>query len=273
MKSHRHSNPVVQAIAENPRASLQDALLLTGAMLIAVVLALEYNLFKFDDQLTARDRQITMAELIFLTGLLAAGIFAFILRRLYEHRTAAARQAYQSFENRRLWERSMRDPLTGLLNRRGLLSALTQASTSTPDKAPHLQTLLLIDIEGVEHINDVYGRSIGDRVLKLVVERFRSVTQKTDTMARLEGSEFVILTQDVDRAAAQTLGERLIGSLDADILVDHNPHKIGIRVGATIFDSVRRTPAEVLNEADLAMRRAKETHQTGPVFYNAQGAS
>lgn len=270
MKSHHRSNPLVQAIAENPRASLQDALLLTGAMLIAVVLALEYDLFKFDGQLTSHDRQITLAELIFLTGLLAAGIFAFILRRLYEHRTAAARQAYQSFENRRLWERSMRDPLTGLLNRRGLLSALT--GTSTPEKAPHLRTLMLIDIEGVEHINDVFGRSTGDRVLKLVVERFRSVTQKTDTMARLEGTEFVILTPDIDRAAAQTLGERLIGSLDADILVDHNPHKIGIRVGATIFDSLRRTPSEVLNEADLAMRRAKETHQTGPVFYNAQDA-
>lgn len=272
MKSQSRTSSLAQAIADHPWASLQDALLLFSAMLVAIVLSLEYDLFRFDGQLTAKDRQITLSELIFLTVLLAAGIFAFILRRLHEHRLDAERTLHRGLETHRLRRQSQHDPVTGALNHRGVLSALI-AATSGTGNVQHLHALLLLGVDGVERINDVYGRAVGDRVLKIITERFRAVTRPTDSIGRLDGNEFVVLTRDRDRQAIRELGERLIESLRAQILVDHHPHTIGIWVGATMFDEPRRTPAELLNEADLAMRRSKEARQQGPLFYDAPAAA
>jgi hypothetical protein len=67
---------LVRAIIKNPWSSVQDGLLLTSVMLVATLLALEYDLFSFAGQLTIPQRRITLAEAIFLTVLLALFIFA-----------------------------------------------------------------------------------------------------------------------------------------------------------------------------------------------------
>ena len=67
------ASAVLRAIVRHPRSSAQDLLLLTGAMIGAVLLTLEYELFSFADQLTVHERKITLEETIFLTVLLAAG--------------------------------------------------------------------------------------------------------------------------------------------------------------------------------------------------------
>lgn len=268
MKS-KNSNPVVQAITENPWASLQDAILLSGGMIVAIILALEYDLFRYNDQLTSQDRKITLSELIFLTALLAVGISAFILRRLQEHRVNAQRQLTHELETQRLRRQAQSDPVTGLLNHRGVVSALMEA-TSTTKSVPHLQTLFMVGVTGVDRVNDIYGRATGDRVLKTIAGRLRGTVRPNDRVGRLEGAnEFVVLAQDLDDGASHALAQELIGALQSEILVESHAHKIGAWVGATNFDGPRRTPAEILHEADLAMRRAKEAHQAGPVFYNA----
>lgn len=272
MKSNR-TRRAAEAIAANPWASLQDALLLSGAMIVAILLSLEYDLFRFNEQLSSEARRITLAEMLFLTVLLAVGIAAFILRRLSEHRSDAERRTHQALETHRLRRLANRDPVTRLLNQRGMLSELAAATAANKD-APRLQALLLIGIDGIERVNDVYGRATGNLVLRAIGERFRAVIRPTNVAARLDVSnEFAVLAPNLDRAEAQVLAQELIASLDAEILVDHHTHKVGAWIGATVFDGPRRTPAEILHEADLAMRRAKETHQSGPVFYNAPSAA
>ena len=80
-----------RAIINNPWSSLQDGLLLSSVMLVATLLALEFDLFNFAGQLTVPQRRITLAEAIFLTVLLALCIFAFVIRRLREERRDVAR--------------------------------------------------------------------------------------------------------------------------------------------------------------------------------------
>jgi hypothetical protein len=99
----------VEAIARNPRSSAQDLLLLTGAMIGAVLLTLEYELFSFAEQLTVHERKITLEESIFLTVLLAAGIAAFIVRRLREERRDLESQIALSLEMRELREQALND--------------------------------------------------------------------------------------------------------------------------------------------------------------------
>lgn len=272
MKSQRTSR-IAQAIADNPWASLQDAVLLSGIMIVAIMLSLEYDLFRYDAQLSPEARRITLAELIFLTVLLTAGITAFILRRLHERRIDAERRTQHRTETHRLRRQAQRDPVTGLPNRRGVLFALTDA-TSTTASRQRMHTLIVLGLEGIERVNDVYGRATGDNVLKAAADRFRSVARASGAIVgRLEGAEFVVLAEDLDRARSTTLAQDLIAALGDEIVIDHHAHKLGIWAGATMFDGPRRSPAEALHEADLAMRRAKEAQRPGPVFYNATTAS
>lgn len=266
------SNTVARAIAEHPWSSLQDALLLSGGMIIAVVLALEYDLFKFGDQLTSEEHRLTLAELIFLTAVLAAGIFAFILRRLYENRSEAARQLYCKLEMQKLKDQTLHDPLTGLLNRRGLLSALASVTSDTHHEGRQ-HALLLLDLDDFKRVNDLHGHTVGDQVLKVIVGRFRAAARPIDILARLDGGdEFAVLAYDVDRDAAKSVGQRLIEALQTEVFVEGLPHKVGVSIGATMIPDQRMTATEILNEADLAMYRAKEEDQPALVFYDATDA-
>ena len=110
----------------HPWSSAQDLLLLAGAMLGAVILALEYELFAFAGQMSESQRRIDTLELMLLTGLLVAGIIAFIVRRLHEERSDVARQIMLDLEMNQLRHQAMRDPLTGLPNRRAMLEALAR---------------------------------------------------------------------------------------------------------------------------------------------------
>ena len=83
---------LVRAIINNPRSSVQDALLLSSVMIVATLLALEFDLFNFAGQLTVPQRRITLAEAIFLTLLLALCIFAFVIRRLRGERQDVVRR-------------------------------------------------------------------------------------------------------------------------------------------------------------------------------------
>jgi diguanylate cyclase (GGDEF)-like protein len=257
-------------MTDNPWTSLQDALLLSGGMVVAIVLALEYDLFRFGEELTSEERRITLAELMFLTLLLAAGIVVFVLRRLYESRSEAAREASRNLEMQALKDQAQRDPVTGLLNGRGLLAALGSA-ISEADGA-HQRALLLMGLHGMERVNDLNGRAVGDGLLRIIVERIRAAAQPNDIMARLDGgSELALIAYDVNHDEAEALAQRLIAALETDLIVEQDPQKIGLSIGATMIRSPRLTPAEILNAADLAMRRAKEPHQPALVFYDAPG--
>lgn len=110
-----------KAIAADPQSSLQDGLLIFGAMVVGLLLALQYDLFFFIDVLSTAQRTISLAEQIFLTLLLAASIVIFIIRRLSDQKRDIALQVAVEIELRELTALAMRDLLTGLFNRRAML--------------------------------------------------------------------------------------------------------------------------------------------------------
>jgi GGDEF domain-containing protein len=101
------------------------------AMIVAMLLALEYNLFSFIAELSEPQRKISLAEAIFLTVLLALCIVAFVMRRLHEERRDVASQVTTKFRLREFRREASRDSLTDLANRRLLLKAL-KAVTAMP---------------------------------------------------------------------------------------------------------------------------------------------
>ncbi len=264
------ANAVLRAIARNPRSSAQDLLLLTGAMIGAVLLTLEYELFSFAEQLTVHERKITLEELIFLTVLLAAGIAAFIVRRLREERRDLESQIALSLEMRELREQALNDSLTGLPNRRSMLAKLAEATG--PHSDGHRHAFFLLDLNEFKRVNDVHGHAVGDRVLQLVVERFKSASRPSDVLARLGGDEFAVLVYDVGRESACAIGQRFISALKTDVWVEGNPHNVGVSIGVTLIPEDGVTTQEILRNADIAMYRAKEAGASALEFFDIVAA-
>jgi len=236
---------------------LQDALLVFCAMIVALLLALQYDLFYFIDALSAAQRKISLAEAIFLTVLLAAGILVFIVRRLSDHKRDIALNIAAEMELRELATMAMQDPLTGLLNRRALMAAL-EAATDSPPANGSKHALFMIDLDHFKHVNDKHGHAVGDQVLEVVADRFRAAARPSDLVARIGGDEFAVLAYNVNRETAHKIGTRFLESLKRTIRVGEHPHKVSLSIGVALIPDDGATAEEVLRSADLAMYRAKK---------------
>jgi len=164
-----------------------------------------------------------------------------------------------------LRDEASRDPLTGLPNRRCLLDALA-AATAGPLQDGRRHAFFLLDLNEFKRVNDEHGHAIGDRVLRLVVERFKAASRPSDLLARLGGDEFAVLAYDVDRDSAEAIGQRLILSLDKPIAMDLPSHQIGVSIGAAMIPEDGVTPEEILADADFAMYQAKAQKRSAMVF-------
>ena len=256
---------VIRAVWLNPRTSVQDGLLIAAVMLVSTLLALEYDLFSFVAELSEPQRRISLAEAVFLTALLALCIFAFVLRRLAEEKRDVARDAAADIELRNLRALASEDPLTGLANRRTLVSALTDAAATFSDGRKH--ALFLIDLDHFKRVNDRYGHSLGDRVLQVVAERLRTVTRPSDLLARLGGDEFAVLSYDVDRDFALEIGLRFVDAVNREIFVGGHSFRIGISIGAAVIPDDGIAAEEIIENADLAMYAAKRQPASSLVFF------
>jgi len=257
---------LVRAIVKNPWSSVQDGLLLASVMLVASLLTLEYDLFNFGAQLSASQHRITLAEAIFLTVLLALCIFAFVIRRLREERHDVVRRVVTNNQIRELRGMALQDPLTGLPNRRALITALKSAMASVAASG-RKHAFFMIDLNDFKRVNDLRGHAIGDRVLQVAAERFRTVTRPSDFLARLGGDEFAVLSYDVDRDAAYTIGQRFIETLESEIQVGGNSYDIGASIGAALIPVDGATAEEIIHNSDLAMYRAKSQEGTSLAFF------
>lgn len=149
------------------------------------------------------------------------------------------------------------DPLTKLLNRRGMLNGLEAHFAARKAKPA---TLLIVDIDHFKRINDNYGHQLGDAVLCNVAEAIQRVTRKSDLKCRLGGEEFLVVCLDLDGAEAVQLAERIRAAI-AEIKIPgvslHGP----IACTATIGVSAPFTRAQAfdisLQQADSALYRGK----------------
>ena len=146
---------------------------------------------------------------------------------------------------------ALRDPLTGLGNRRAFQAALAAAMSRAEAEA----ALLLLDLDRFKHVNDSLGHPVGDALLRLVAQRLRASLRGGDSLVRLGGDEFAILLPHAE--GAERLAERLVDLLSRPYLVEGHLANIGVSIG------IARAPADaaeggmLLRRADLALYAAK----------------
>jgi diguanylate cyclase (GGDEF)-like protein/PAS domain S-box-containing protein len=161
-------------------------------------------------------------------------------------------------ERQRLARQALHDPLTGLANRTLLRAHLEQAIAAL-DRRRHTAALLFCDLDRFKHVNDTYGHAAGDALLVTVAERLQTAVRGHDTVARFGGDEFVVLCTDLTSTHdAITVAERLVEAVGEPVMIDGAPSGISTSIGVTVFDRPDTDPDAILEEADLAMYRAKE---------------
>lgn len=129
-----------------------------------------------------------------------------------ENQTLRAENARLKAENKRLEELSTHDPLTGILNRRGvkerveLITAISQVEEEKRSrhekKSRRKFSILSLDIDHFKMVNDTYGHEIGDVVLKKVAKFLSDITRKYDIVARWGGEEFLVIFHEIDAQRA-----------------------------------------------------------------------
>jgi len=160
--------------------------------------------------------------------------------------------------NAKLARQAIEDPLTGLFNRRAL-NAITRTEFSTLNSKHTSLGLLMLDIDHFKAVNDTYGHTTGDALLKHFANEVSSCLRSTDTLYRIGGEEFLIIVQSASLASIQTLGERIRKHIEQTPLTTytnaiHHTVSIGCSVSC-VQDSCLKS---VMERADTALYCAKD---------------
>ena len=151
---------------------------------------------------------------------------------------------------------ALRDPLTGIYNRRVLGDALTRELLRARREDGRV-TLTMLDIDDFKSINDVHGHDAGDEVLRRVAACGRDVVRPGDTFARIGGEEFALLTPGAGAAEALLVAERLRVAVAAlDVLPDRG---VTVSAGIAAWPDDAQDADALRRAADEALYRAKAT--------------
>jgi diguanylate cyclase (GGDEF)-like protein len=151
------------------------------------------------------------------------------------------------------------DQLTGLPNRTLLIDRLNQ-TISVSNRTSRAVSLLFIDLDGFKPVNDTYGHTIGDRMLKEVATRLLSCLREGDTAARLGGDEFVVLLLDSDIERAIKVANRILETLRAEFEIEkRNIAGITASIGIAEYPEHADSLDSLLTAADNAMYLAKKS--------------
>ncbi len=185
-----------------------------------------------------------------------AGIIPFV--NLYLREAAPVLESKRLMETLR--EANLRDPMTGLNNRRFLEEYLDTLLAQNQRHKTHL-SILMLDLDYFKMVNDSHGHDAGDTVLKALARALRESVRGSDMVIRYGGEEFLILLQETGAEAAMTVAETIrarVESLKIPIGAGTTLQKT-ISIGVADFPEDSPTFWQALKFADVALYQAKET--------------
>ncbi len=159
---------------------------------------------------------------------------------------------------RKIEYQATHDQLTGLPNRYAAREHLAERFVAAHDGKPSLPcTLFFCDLDGFKQVNDHYGHTVGDEVLRETAERLKNTLFVRDFFARIGGDEFILIVDGViDDAQAKQIAERLIEALAQPVRSSRSEHPIGVSIGIA-HSCNYETGSAMVSAADAAMYWAK----------------
>lgn len=167
---------------------------------------------------------------------------------------------------RELEDLSCSDPLTGVLNRRGLTNSLEKEVDRRRKSGSEMQALFL-DLDDFKKINDVYGHSIGDEVLQTVSKILRETVRASDHVARIGGDEFLVILPTTNREEARPVAEKIHQAISESVISEKYPHlRIGVSLGMVTAAREDEMVQDLLVRTERALHSAKR-YGKGQIFH------
>ena len=182
------------------------------------------------------------------------------------------REASPVLETKRLMETlreaNLRDPMTGLNNRRFLEEYVETLVANVQRKKAHL-AILMLDLDYFKMVNDTHGHDAGDAVLKALAKVLKQTVRSSDMVIRYGGEEFLIILQEAEGNNADRVAENI------RIAVESIKTQVGsiviqktISIGIADFPTDSDTFWQTVKYADIALYRAKEEGRNRVVRFN-----
>ena len=172
-------------------------------------------------------------------------------------------------KSQELWAMAHHDALTGAKNRRAFEEFMQHLPQALGDRDIGV-CFALFDVNHFKAINDSYGHSVGDQVLKVIASRISSVLRKGEELFRIGEDEFAVVLLDCDEASALRIAERR-----HEKIVGHDFGKLGVREPLRISAGLANARIDDLDDlqtlqwkADVAMYRAKRPGHANVVMFN-----
>ena len=198
-----------------------------------------------------------------------ARLLAFCIVDTHAH--ARNRQLAESLNeaNRRLREQALSDPLTRMPNRLLFEERMNEALAAAGDQPePCSIAVLFIDLDGFKPINDSFGHVAGDAVLREIGRRLQSVARPEDTVARVGGDEFLLMTlRPRHEAVAASMAQRVLEALNEPLAL---PNAVTVNLSGSIGIVMypEHGPAgKLIANADAAMYAAKRAGGSTYAFF------
>ncbi|MGE0805821.1 MAG: putative bifunctional diguanylate cyclase/phosphodiesterase [Burkholderiaceae bacterium] len=165
------------------------------------------------------------------------------------------RKAYEA----RIAHHAQHDPLTGLPNRELMRDRLQQAIGIAARHDRRLAVIFL-DLDHFKDVNDTLGHVAGDALIRRVAERLTGCLRASDTVARVGGDEFVVLSTEIDgHDPIAALVQRILGQVVASQRIEDREISVTCSIGVALYPEHGRDADALLKHADAAMYEAKRS--------------
>ena len=170
-----------------------------------------------------------------------------------------------------LREQAMRDPLTGMYNRRFLDNALPgEIARAIREQTP--LSLMMMDIDHFKRVNDTHGHQAGDEVLRMLADILRNEARRTDVVCRYGGEEFVLLLPKMNLESARMRAERWRRMFaEMDVPVESGKLRCTLSVGIAVFPDHGNSAEDLLRNGDRALYLAKALGRNRVETYDPGG--
>ncbi|UVI30077.1 putative bifunctional diguanylate cyclase/phosphodiesterase [Paenibacillus spongiae] len=180
-------------------------------------------------------------------------------------------------KERRLLERTAfmthHDMLSGLPNRHYFEKKLTQElrRLEEPDQASRMLAVMFIDLDRFKYINDIYGHTTGDEIIRLVGRRLKESSDSRITVARLGGDEFAVLFTDIDgRDEPFEWSQAMLDVMGTPLQLAPLELRLTGSIGITVAPEDGTTTMDLMRNADIALYKAKALGRNKCCFHTKE---
>ncbi|NTV11966.1 MAG: EAL domain-containing protein, partial [Zoogloea sp.] len=171
-----------------------------------------------------------------------------VCRDITERKRAEELIAFQAYH----------DQLTRLPNRT-LFKDRLDLALAQAERRQGMLAVMFLDLDSFKLINDTYGHSVGDALLRMVAQRLKQCLRRGDTLARQGGDEFIILLPDLQRAEdAETIAHKIVEALRRPLPLTCGEFRTSVSLGISLYPRDGDSAEVLTKHADIAMYRAKQ---------------